>query len=311
MDSMVNTRKKPLFARQTSVFAWAVIALPLAFYLVFWLFPNLLSVFYSFFSWDGLTEPVFIGFSNYLKVFTDPFLYRALLHNVVLLIFVPVLTVGIALLLANGLANNRFLENKFLQTVYFIPNVLASVVVSMLWSFMYNGSFGILNSILNALGFDFKDFYWLASKKTALWSLIPVYVWSNVGYQVIIYYNAMKSIPSSLYESADIEGATAFHKFHLITIPLLKGILKTTVLFLVLMTFKSYDIVLILTGGGPAGATDVTGLYMFSMAFGIKSGVGMMGRNYGYASTIGMVLFIVLVAFNLILNRIKDESIEY
>lgn len=308
---MKNKNKVLSVRASTNLFAWSVIVLPLAFYLVFWLFPNLLSVVYSFLAWDGLTDPVFVGFANYKKVVTDSFLFRALFHNVILLFFVPTLTVLISLILANGLANFPFKENKIFQAIYFIPNVLASVVVSMLWSFIYDGSFGILNSILGLFGFNFKNFYWLASRNTALWALIPVYIWANVGYQVIIYYNAMKGIPSSLYESADLDGANPFQKFRFITLPLLRGILKITVLFLVLMTFKSYDIVLVMTSGGPAGATDVTGLYMFSMAFGIKSGVGIAGRNYGYASTIGMVLFIILVVFNVILDRIKDEEIEY
>lgn len=295
----------------TNMFAWFVIVIPLAFYVIFWLFPNLLSVVYSFLAWDGLTQPVFVGLANYKNLFTDPFLVRALSHNVILLVFVPVITILISLILANGLANFSFKENQVFQAIYFIPNVLASVVVSMLWSFIYDGSFGILNSILNVFGFNLKNFYWLANSNTALWALIPVYIWSNVGYQVIIYYNAMKGIPSSLYESADMDGANPFQKFYHITFPLLRGMLKITVLFLVLMTFKSYDIVLVLTSGGPAGATNVIGLYMFSMAFGIKSGVGIAGRNYGYASTIGMLLFVILIILNMIIDRIKDEEIEY
>ncbi len=301
-----------VYKKQEAVFAWSVLALPLLFYVVFWLLPNLLSVVYSFFYWDGLTPPIWVGFSNYVKIFEDPFLFRALGHNLFLLVFVPVLTVTISLLLSHGLVNKSFWENKLFQVLYFVPNVLAAVVVSLLWSFIYNGNFGILNAILIGLGFkEFQDFYWLASGKTALWALLPVYIWANVGFQVLIYVNAMKAIPSSIYESAELEGATSFQKMTRITLPLMKNILKVTTLFLILMTFKAYDIVLVLTGGGPAGATDVTGYYMFGMAFSFNRGTGSSGHDYGYASTIGMLLFVILIAVKLLLDRIKDDDIEY
>lgn len=293
------------------VFVYGVLALPLIFYVVFYLFPNLLSVVYSFFYWDGLTKPKFLGFKNYVYLFKDPFFYRALKNNLILCAVVPLISLGISIILAFAIARRRSRLHNFFQGLFFVPNVISSVVISLLWIFIYNGDFGLLNRILLLLGINTNGFWWLGNSKTALVAIIPVYVWVNVGFYTLIFANAIKTIPSSIYESALLDGATERTILWRIVVPLIMNIVRVSALFMVLATFKAYDLILILTGGGPAGATDVLGLYMFSMVFRI-AGAGSRPPNYGYASTIGIFLFVILVLSNWLLNKfMPNENVEF
>ncbi|MCD9023814.1 carbohydrate ABC transporter permease [Cohnella silvisoli] len=275
-------------------------------YLLFNLYPNIVSVYYSLIDWNGISEAKFVGLSNFVSMFQDVFVWRALYHNLILILTIPVLTVYISLILAYLLINKGYLEVKLYRILFFIPNILAVIVITLLWSFIYDGSYGILNGLLKIIGIDMKEYYWLGDRSTALWALLPPLIWSGVGLYVVIFMNAMKSIPPSLYEAAVLEGASHTTRLFKITIPLLSPIIRVGVLFISLGVFKGFEFMLILTNGGPSGSTDVIGLYMFSMAFGSTS------HNYGYASAIGMFLFVILIAVKLITDRIgSKESLEY
>ncbi|MDF2660492.1 MAG: sugar transporter permease [Paenibacillus sp.] len=275
-------------------------------YLLFTLYPNLMSVYYSFLNWNGITEPQFVGLQNYITLFQDKYVWRALGHNLIYMIFVPTLVILISLLLAYLLTNKSYKGTPVYKVIFFFPNVLSSVVVALLWAFVYDGSFGLLNSLLRLAGIDIGEFYWLGDTKTALWAIIPPYVWAGVGFYVVIFMNAMITIPKSLYESAILDGAKPMTRLFQITIPLIMPIIRVGALFLVLGSLKGFEHVLILTNGGPAGSTDVIGLYMFNLAFGSEY------HNYGYASAVGMFLFVVLVLAKLLTDKyMTNRSVEY
>ncbi|CAM3404102.1 carbohydrate ABC transporter permease [Marinicrinis lubricantis] len=275
-------------------------------YLLFTLYPNLMSVYYAFLNWNGISEPEFVGFDNFVQLVNDPFVWRALYHNVLLMVIAPAVTVLISLFLAYLLVNKNYREARFYKILFFFPNVLAVVVVTLLWAFIYDGNFGLLNAVLKLVGIDNGGYYWLGSKETALWSLIPPIVWGGVGLYVIIFMNAMRSISPSLYESAILEGANHWTRLIRITLPLIMPIVRVAMLFLVLGVLKGFEMVLIMTNGGPSGSTDVIGLYMFNLAFGADY------HNYGYASAIGMFLFVILVGAKLLIDKfLPNENIQY
>lgn len=310
----MDSKKLKIFSHKSFgkyLFVYGTLALPLTFYIVFYLFPNVLSVVYSFFYWDGLRDPIFIGFDNYQKLFTDKFFYRALSHNLVIMLVVPVVTIAIALMLSFFLVHGKSKLHSIYQVLFFIPNILSSVVVALLWSFIYDGSFGLLNWILGLFGVDMNGLYWLGNQSTALWAVLPVYIWVHVGFYTVIFSNAIKSIPPSFYEYAILEGASSFQMLRKIVVPMIMGIIRVSALFLVLNTLKAYDMILVLTNGGPDGATDVLGLYMFGMVFN-TSGASTSVADYGYASTIGMALFVVLLLSKFLVDKVtKDSEIQY
>ena len=302
-------RDHPTFAKY--MFVYGFLAIPLVFYITFYLFPNILSVYYSLVRWSGFGDPKFIGFQNFIRLMNDSFFHNALLHNLILMLLVPTITLLIAVILAFFLARGKSKFHSFLQALFFVPNIISSVVIGLLWAFIYNGDFGLLNSVLGIFGIDMNGYWWLGDINTALYALVPVYVWVNVGFYTLIFTNAIKGIPDSMYEHALLEGASEGYILRKIVIPMILGVISVSALFLVLMTFKSYDLVLILTGGGPGGATSVVGLYMFSMVFQIL-GTAARTPSYGYASAIGIVLFIILLIAKLVIDKItKHDDIEY
>ena len=265
-------------------------------YMLFTLYPNLLSVYYSLLSWDGIKEPVFVGFDNFRNLLEDTFVWRALRNNLILMATVTPLVIFISLFLAYLITNKGYKFRGAFKTIFFFPNILSTVAISLLWAFVYDGSFGLLNAGLRLIGLDIGNYYWLGEKTTALLAIIPPLVWGAVGFYFVIFLNAMGMIPKSLYEAAIIEGASHRVRLFNITIPLIMPIIRIAVLFLMLNVFKGFENILILTNGGPSGSTEVLGLYMFNIAFG--SGI----HNYGYASSIGMLLFVILVLAKLIID---------
>lgn len=275
-------------------------------YILFTLYPNIVSVYYSFLEWNGISEAKFVGLFNYRYMFQDHFVWRALSHNLLLMLTIPVITVLLSLILAYLLNYKNYREANLYKVLFFLPNVLAVVVVALMWSFIYDGSFGMLNAVLELFGIDNNDYYWLGYEKTALWALLPPLIWGGVGFYIIIFMNAMKAIPHSLYEAAILEGANHMTRLFRITFPLIAPIMRVSYLFMAIGIFKLLEFILILTNGGPSGSTEVIGLYMFNMAFGDNQ------HNYGYASTIGMFLFVIMIIAKLLIDRLGSrDRIEF
>ncbi|BBH24251.1 binding-protein-dependent transport systems inner membrane component [Paenibacillus baekrokdamisoli] len=275
-------------------------------YILFTLYPNLLTIYYSLLDWDGIKEPVFVGFQNFINMFQDQYVWRALWHNVLFMVTIPPLVIFISLILAYLMANKKYRFNSIYKVLFFFPNVLSTVAISLLWAFVYDGTFGLLNAGLRLIGIDVGNFYWLGEQETALWATIPPAVWGGVGFYFVIFMNAISTIPKSLYESAILEGASHTTRLFRITLPLIMPIIRVSAIFLILGVFKGFENILILTNGGPSGSTDVIGLYMFNNAFGTGT------HNYGYASAIGMFLFVILVLAKLVIDKLTaNRDAEY
>ncbi|WP_214628673.1 carbohydrate ABC transporter permease [Paenibacillus agaridevorans] len=293
---------------QKKVFLFLAVLPPFAAYVLFTLYPNVLSIYYSFLDWNGIGEKKYIGLDNYIRLFQDPVVLNALKHNLILVATVIPITLIISLVLADLLVNRQYKENKFYKVLFFFPNVLSLVVIALIWSFIYDGTFGLLNSVLRVLGIG-GDHNWLGSPKTALASTIPLYVWCYVGFYVVIFMNAMSAIPKTIYESATLDGITSFQRFTKITLPLMSGIIRVGMIFLMLNVIKEFEYMFIMTKGGPGGATEVISLYMFNLAFGTES---LSQHFYGYASTIGMLIFVLLVLLKVVIDKVfSKDSVEF
>ncbi|MCD9022442.1 carbohydrate ABC transporter permease [Cohnella silvisoli] len=296
---------------QKHIFILIAIGPALLGYLLFTLYPNITSVYYSLLYWTGVTKPDYVGFDNYVKIAHDHFFWNALYHNFLYTLIIPPLILIISLFLAYLLTYKGYRESSFYKVLYFFPNVLPVVVISLLWAFIYDGNFGLINAFLKMISIDIGEYYWLGHEKTAFWAIIPPTVWAGVGFYVVIIMNAMAAIPKSLYESAILEGASHTQRLYHITIPLINGVLRVCLLFIVLGLFRNFELILVLTNGGPSGSTDVVGLYMFNYAFGSKVGTATI-HDYGYASAIGMCLFVILISIKLIMDKfLPDKTVEF
>lgn len=282
------------------------------FYCLFTLWPNLMSAYYSLLEWNGVSEPKFVGLNNFVTLLSDDRVWRGLTINVIILFVTVPTVVLVALLLAFALTNTRFRENKFYKVLFFFPNILPIVVVALLWSFIYDGDMGLLNWLLGKFTSRWDGNFWLANKGTALFCVMIPMIWCKVGFNMILYINAMQTIPVSLYEVAALEGATSLQKFRLVIVPLIRENVVVSAVFLMLGAFRDFDLILLTTNGGPGGTTTTLGLYMYSLAFG-QSGAGTNTVHlYGYASAVGMLLMAVLVVLKAVMDKFtKAESVQY
>lgn len=294
--------------KSTQKWIFVVIAISPSYlgYILFNLYPNALGFYYALINWDGITEKTFVGLHNFTILFTDERVWLAFWHTFLLMITITPIVILVSVVMSYLLTHKKYRANEFFKVLFFFPNIISTVVVAIVWSFIYNGPYGLFNWFLRIFGIPIGDYYWLGDKATAIWALVPPHVWALAGLYIVIFSNAMKTIPSSLYESAILDGASPMRRLWSITVPLINPIVRFATIFIVIGLFKGFEQVLLLTNGGPAGHTNVIGLYMFNMAFGDEY------HRFGYASAIGMVLFVVLVLAKVAIDKfLPSNEIEY
>ncbi|HTL40248.1 MAG TPA: sugar ABC transporter permease [Pseudolysinimonas sp.] len=261
--------------------------------------PTVVSIGASFTKWNGITAPQFIGLDNWVKLAGDPSFLNAIGHNFVYLIIF--LTVPMAMGLVGAFMLSRVRRGAALfRVLYFIPYLLVSVINAQIWRNLLDPEFGIA-SLLRGVGIHWlDDVYFFADEKFALYSVAFVDNWHFWGFLLVLFLAAMQGIDPSLYEAARIDGASAWHEFRYIVLP---GILPTITFALTIIAIGSlltYDYPFILTGGGPAGATDVGSLLVNRTAF--------IARQAGYASTIALALSLLSAVFLVLFSFLRRRE---
>lgn len=250
--------------------------------------PIFMSGYYSLLDWDGITKATFVGFENYKELFTSksaafPQTLRNAFLLAILSVFIQLpIALGLAITLAKGVKGERFFVSLF-----FVPVLISTVVIGQLWMKIYNLQYGILNVGLRAVGLGHLAKSWLGEESTALIAVFIPILWQYVGYHMLLMYAGIKGIPQDLMEAARIDGATEGQISRKIIIPMLKPVLRICVIFAVTGSLKAFDLIYVLTRGGPGHASDVPSTVMVRM---------IVDRNrYGFGSSIA--LFIIFLCF--------------
>lgn len=281
--------------------SYAFLSPALILFILFSIIPISYSLYLSVIKWDGFSiNKKFVGLKNYISILQNTEFYNSLYITIIYTVLVTVGSIIIAMFLANVL--NRGLKfTTFFRTVYFIPVITAISAAGIVWKYMFDGSQGIINKFLTFI--HLPSIPWLTNPFWVIISISLVGIWKRIGYNMLIYLSAMQSISSSLYESADIDGATKFEKFKFITVPLLKPTTLLLIIMCFIDSFQVFDLVYVMTNGGPMGASDVLGLYMYREGFSLS--------NIGYASAVGWVIFLIVFIATIIQFKIssKGESI--
>ena len=262
--------------------------------------PIIFSTYYSLLDWNGIGNATFVGLKNYINLFvhnTDGFT-KSVQNSFILAILSVVIQLPIALLLALILARGVKWEG-FFRTIYFIPVIISTVVIGQLWMKIYHPDYGMLNIILRSIGLGRLAHAWLADTKTALFAAIVPIVWQYIGYHMLLMYAGIKSISPDIYEAAKIDGASEFHMATRITIPLIKPILQVCVVFAVTGSFKAFDLIYILTNGGPLHASEVPSTLMYSTIFN--------KYMYGYGSAMSTFIIVECLVFTLIIRKLFQD----
>ena len=242
---------------------------------------------------------VFIGLKNFEMLMNDATFIRSMQNMLLLIVMVTVFTMGTALIFAGILTREKLRGNDFFRIVFYIPNILSVVVISGIFSAIYDVDRGMLNSILSVFG---KEGILWKGEEHVITSLVIAMVWQAIGYYMVMYMSAMAAVPESLYESAGLDGATRITQFFQITIPLIWTNIRTTLTFFVISTINmAYLFVSAMTGGGPNNASNVALLYMYNQK--------NLGGGYGYAMAIGVIIFLVSFGLSALVNKVTEREV--
>ncbi len=297
-EGIMKNKKLSKRKRREAAVAYVFILPDFIGLIVFVIIPILYAFYISFFEWDLINEKVFVGLGNYVRMKNNAEWWQALLRTVKLtLIYVPVLFVT-SLFFAVLISNIKSKAGSFIKTSFLMPFAITSVIASTLWMFLYNEKRGYLNALLNLLGIKKQGF--LGDGGQALFCIIAVLLWINLGYNMILFLSAIKDISQSYNEAATIDGANGWHIFRYITFPLIK---QTSVFILITTTIASFqvlDLIMVMTKGGPASATEVGALYIYDRSF------NMM--EMGYGSALSVFLFLCLLVFSFVQLRLTTKE---
>ena len=276
------------------------IALPFISLLVFMYYPIIRSFFISLYEWNLLKDPVYIGLDNYKTLFKDQVFLTSLWNTFRwVLIYVP-MSVITSFLLAL-LLDNKIKGEGFFRTLYYLPVVAPIVVVALLWVWIYNTDYGILNFLLNKLGIDSVG--WLTDSKYSLFAIAVMSTWKWAGYNMLIFLAALQGIDNSIYEAAELDGVTPLKKLFKIKIPLVMPSIYFVMLTIVIDAFQMFTEIFIMTKGGPGYSTYTVSYYLWSCAF----EYGKMG----YACAMAAFMFIIILAVTLLQNKVMDRKVQF
>lgn len=292
-----------------SRFIFCCLAPAVILFAIFMLIPTIDVFRMSLYKWGGYTaEKTFVGLDNFKILLQSDKFYQAFQNSVLLIVIVTIVTFGMAIIFAAILTREKLKGQTFFRVVFYIPNILSVVVISAIFSAIYDPNQGLLNSFLNLFrgqnGVD-NPILWLGSQDLVIYSIIIAMVWQAIGYYMVMYMASMANIPDSLYESASLEGAGRIKQFFSITLPLIWTNIRTTLTFFVISTINmSFLMVKAMTNGGPDGASNVFLSYMYQEAY--------TNSSYGCGMAIGVAVFLFSFALAAVLNAVtKREEIEF
>lgn len=271
-------------------------------YTLFQILPIIGGIYFSFADWDGIggTAVKFVGLKNFQSAFRNKQFILALVNMAKMVSISVIFHTPIALLLANAI-HTKVKGFRVFKTIFFVPTVFPLTAIGLMWYFVFMPT-GMLNVALESLGFIKEAIPWLVQKNTAMNTIIFVNVWAGIGYYMVILLAGLTTIPTELYEAASIDGASNFRSFFTITIPLLKPTLIVCFIMDIIGSVKVFDLVLVMTGGGPNGLTNLPTTLMYNEAF--------KYNHYGVGSAIGVIIMLIClfgtVSSNLFLNRKKE-----
>jgi multiple sugar transport system permease protein len=267
---------------------------------VFIFFPLVYAAYISVHEWSLIDEPLYIGAENYTRLLTDYQFWQALKNTVIYSLATVPTSLFIGLMLAIGLNRDLF-ARTFLRSVYFLPVVVSSVATAIISAWLFNDNYGVINALLKIVGA--KPVAWLSTTQWALPSIILTTLWTRVGFCMVVYLAALQSISPTFYEAASIDGATRLQQFKHVTWPLLRPTTFLLLILNVIHSFQVFDLIFVMTGGGPGFSTTMIVQYIYQSAFATS--------EMGYASAMGIVLFLMILLFTLLQWRVNKRTEDF
>ncbi|MBW7458647.1 carbohydrate ABC transporter permease [Paenibacillus sepulcri] len=252
-------------------------------YIGFAMVPIAMSFYYSFFNWDGLSDMTFAGWDNYNSILKDDIFWKGVKNNLFMMVSGIVGQLPLGLFFA--LLLNRSLRGlKIYRSALFLPVIISAVIVSMIWNMVYSTESGLMNGILGLLHLDSWKQNWLGSERWGMLSVSITYLWQNYGFYMVIFLAGLQNIPEEIREASAMDGATGWRRFWHITLPMLKETIWVTLIFSISNSFRVFDLIYVMTAGGPAHNTEVMTIYMYTNAFN--------NMNFGLGSAVSILILL-------------------
>lgn len=286
-------------AKREAIAGWLFILPILLGFLVFVVFSIIYSMVISLTKWDLLTPPVFIGLENYAAVFRDERFYQVLYNTVYFVIGLVPSVLVFSMLMAIGINGKVNKLTNFFKLSFFVPSITSTIAVGMIWLWIFNPTNGLINTVLYSIGIKNVP-QWLQSVVWAKPALIIMRIWQMSGYYMIMFLAGLQTIPKSLYEAAEVDGAKRWKKFRYITLPLLSNTTFFVIIMLVIEAFNIFEAVFVMTEGRPAGTTNTLLYYIYYNGF--------QTYRMGYASALAWILFAILFVLTLIQFRLRNKA---
>jgi raffinose/stachyose/melibiose transport system permease protein len=275
-------------------------------FLIFSLFiviPIISSFYYSLTDWNGLDPAInFIGMKNYHTLFNDSEVWTALKNTVVFAVLVTIFQNVLSLILALLVDGSQWYY-RYLRVVFLIPALLSALAIGYIWSYLYNPVFGIINTFLENIGLGQLAQDWLGDRKWSMYSVVFTNIWQWAGISMIIYMAGLQAISSDLYEAANIDGASKWQTFTKITFPLIAPAFTINIMISIIASFKVFDIIYVMTKGGPGTATESLAILLYKKAFNFN--------DMGYGTAIAVVMFLIILFISIIqLSILRKREVE-
>lgn len=264
---------------------------------LFTLIPVVAGFFLSFTSWDMLSDPEWVGLKNYQDILKDRQFWNALRNTSIYTLIVIPGGLAVSMLLALAL-NSKIKGTAIYQAIFFLPYVSSTVAIALVWKWIYHPDYGVLNSMLRAVGLPGVD--WLTNPSMALVSVAIVQIWQTAGYNMVLLLAGLRAIPKDYYEAARIDGASPWTIFWSITVPLLMPTIFFVTTISIIASFQVFNLIFVMTGGGPGNATKVFVFYVWENGFNFF--------KMGYASALAYILFVIILAITLIQARFLGRT---
>lgn len=263
------------------------------------IYPIINMVITSFYEWNGVPDSpkIFVGFQNYLKFFTDYTAQYAIKNILILMFSGLVFTIPLAFFLATVI-NKTFRGNRIFRVLYFMPVLINRVAIGLMFTFVFFPEIGPFPVLLEQLHIA-ENINILGNVDTAMWGVAFVYIWNDVGFQMIIFSSGMAALPADIYEAAELDGVTSWQKLRYITLPMMKSTLKISIVLLLTGAFKIFDLIMGLTGGGPGNVTQLPSTLLYSAAF--------TGSQFGYANAIAIMTVLICLLITAVVNSAFKE----
>ena len=268
-------------------------------YAFFFVYPFVISIYYSLVKWGGAGPKQFVGFANYARLFSDRLLWQSLQHNLLWVIVGTITPIAIALLL--GALLWRGLPGMlFFRTIFFLPVILSEVVIAIVWNWIYHPLFGPLNLLLRGVGLDSLARGWLGDPQTALPALLVTAIWGYFGFAFVVIMAGLQDVNLELVEAAEIDGANSWQRFRYILVPELRHVLTMITALTLIGGFNVFGIVFVMTQGGPGTATQVIATYTYRKAF--------QESDIGYGATLSLVMTLITLVTSYLFIRIRERN---